>query len=97
MSFHQLMSFETYPHDVDSNIHKSPRCFHDMSYLFDHFRIPNDWLWVHFTQPGPYLIHDEASTPSDVLLQAKAEACRVRLDECRGITLAIIIQYINIH
>ncbi|CAL1152833.1 unnamed protein product [Cladocopium goreaui] len=27
---------------------------------------------------GPYLIHDEASTPSDVLLQAKAEARRMR-------------------
>ena len=91
MSFHQLMSFETYPPIsplcIYSNIHISPRCFHDMSYLFDHFRIPNDWLWVHFTQPGPYLIHDEASTPSDVLLQAKAEAgrTRARLDECHGI------------
>eukprot|EP00434_Breviolum_minutum_P010599 symbB.v1.2.009349.t1/scaffold561.1/size520142/17 len=27
---------------------------------------------------GPYLIHDEASTPSNVLLQAKAEARRLR-------------------
>ena len=35
-------------------------------------------------RPGPYLIHDEASTP-DVL--AKAEACRARLDDCRGIPL----------
>ena len=38
--------------------------------------------------PGPYLIHDEASTPD--VLQAKAEACRARLDGCRGIPLPFI-------
>eukprot|EP00435_Cladocopium_sp_Y103_P053855 s1997_g17.t1 len=43
------------------------------------FRMPfgawteEDWRLRDRRQPGPYLIHDEASTPSDVLLQAKAE------------------------
>lgn len=37
-----------------------------------------DWRLRDRRQPGPYLIHDEASTPSDVLLQAKAEARRMR-------------------
>eukprot|EP00435_Cladocopium_sp_Y103_P019087 s843_g4.t1 len=48
------------------------------------FRMPfgawteEDWRLRDRRQPGPYLIHDEASTPSDVLLQAKAEARRMR-------------------
>lgn len=39
-----------------------------------------DWRLRDRRQPGPYLIHDEASTPSDVLPQAKAEVGFVEPD-----------------